>query len=208
MKKFSLKSSASVLNRCLLTVVCILFSTSLFAQEPEYGESTGYIDAKYGIKEFLVPYTYKSTSSGNTISGTLRAYYALDSSGKPTTLLFSNIDNDTYNNYSNFCYRILYGTTRIAKGAFKNFSEFYTIYIPSTLRYFPDDLFTNHNIRFIVDDSETMVTNVSDVKDNNPQEAKEVARYNVQGIKTNKKEKGPQIIQYDDGSAKKVINKR
>lgn len=197
-------SSPSTLCISCIAVICLMISCPLSAQEPEYGESTGYIDAKYGIKEFLIPYEYED-SNDSPRSAKRRSLYALDPSGQPATLLWFDFDNNNLLG-SKRQYRVLYGTTRIAKGAFNKIEYTITIYIPSTLRYFPEDIL-NSKISFIVDDSKTKVTSISDVKEDNPQVAKEVARYNVQGIKTNKQEKGPQIIQYDDGSAKKVINR-
>jgi len=187
-----------------ILVMFLMFSSPIYAQDPEYGESTGYIDAKYGIKEFQVKYT--CIQDNNSKSLIRKQCYALDSSGQPATFLFGSFST-LPNSYSD-AFRILYGTTRIAKGACNLITYPCTIYIPSTLRYIPEDLISNKYISLIVDDSETMPTSVSDVKEEETRAAKEVVRYNTQGIKTSPQEKGPQIIKYDNGTAKKVINKR
>ena len=198
MKSYTFYST--LLGSSILAML-LLFSSRTYAQDPEYGESTGYIDAKYGIKEFHVKRTW--IIDGQSKSSTIKQYYALDSSGQPATLLYGQFITTGSSN----THRILYGTTRIAKGAFNNIDSFCTIYIPSTLRYIPEDLISNIFISLIVDDSETMPTSVSDVKEEETRAAKEVVRYNTQGIKTSPQEKGPQIIKYDNGTAKKVINK-
>ena len=94
----------------------------------------------------------------------------------------------------------------IAKGAFQGNNYIETIKIPSSVRYIGDNAFDDcKNLKSIqMYESASAVRAVEN--DEKHSEAKEVGRYNIQGVKIEEGEDGQvQIILYSDGTSKKVI---
>ena len=93
----------------------------------------------------------------------------------------------------------------IAKGAFQGNKYIKTIRIPSTVYYIGDNAFEGCDQLTSIEIYQS-TNSVSAVEaDDSPSEAREVGRYNIQGVKIQEGEDGKiQIILYSDGTAKKV----
>ena len=94
----------------------------------------------------------------------------------------------------------------IAKGAFQGNKYIKTLRIPSTVEYIGDNAFDGCEQLTAIE----MYQSTSSVRavetDDSPSEAREVGRYNIQGVKVQEDEEGKvQIILYSDGTAKKVM---
>ena len=209
--------------KCLSSIVTVSFLSvmPLQAQDLEIqSNTTGYIDCSHGVKIVTQkvrqmsreqmdgkPYSFSSSTL------TAQALYALGANGKPETLLWVRIPHAWYNGgavtsarwENRYCeYTILPGTKRIAKGAFKNCVNIVQLNIPSSIRYIPEDCFDGlpYTIIDIKDDTQTSI-NAREASEN---EIEEVGRYNLQGMKVDKDMHGVQIVQYSNGSARKVLN--
>jgi len=200
----------------VLSILLFLISSVSFAQELEEVNNSGYIDVSHGLMvsqqtfRRVVSVSSDGTINYNTAVFTEHSLYALDASGKPSILLLADYNSDTE-------FKILPGTTRIAKGAFKRYSDRgwriapTVLIIPSSIKYIPEDLFEDvvRNIPYIIIDNSVPDT-VYEVKQDNeqkPKDATEVARYNVLGQRIDERAKGIQIIHYDNGSSRKMTKK-
>ena len=114
---------------------------------------------------------------------------------------------------SNTKFYVPYGTEVIAAKAFY-FMDRVAIYIPTTVKYIAPDIYENdcassdyrNWIAGISNDG--ILSNSAAVREicvDNHSEVEEVARYNTKGIKINESTNGIQIIQYNNGSSKKVL---
>ena len=158
-------------------------------------------------REYGRPYSFSTSTL------TAQALYALDANGKPETLLWVRIPHNYYPadfNHSEkwencYCeYTILPGTKRIAKGAFKNCVNIVQLNIPSSIRFIPENCFDGlpYTIIHIKDDTQTSIN----AREASEDEMEEVGRYNLHGMKVDEDMHGVQIVQFNDGSARKVLN--
>ena len=82
------------------------------------------------------------------------------------------------------------------------------IRIPSTVCYIGDNAFDGCDQLTSIEIYESTSAARAVEAENSPSEAKEVGRYNIQGVKVQEDEDGQvQIILYSDGTSQKVINK-
>lgn len=112
---------------------------------------------------------------------------------------------------------IAYGTEVIAKNAFRAFSLGWTVRIPSTVKYIDPGAFSGMKdgstceYGMYIDDIKTKQIMADDAaavsKVNVDENAKEVARFNLQGQKLSKPDKGINIVQLANHAAKKVLVK-
>lgn len=95
----------------------------------------------------------------------------------------------------------------IASGAFQGNKYIQTIKIPSTILYIAVDAFNGCEQLMSIEVYESTSSVRAVETDNSPsEEAREVGRYNIQGVKIEEGENGQvQIILYSDGSSKKII---
>lgn len=202
MKHLSFTSSKTFLS--VVIIKATIVALYLFGILQEVSAQTDYVDCDNGIKAVELEAYYTTDGRINySRKITVYALYSLNIYKKPSTLLL--VGSNTLSNYS---VKILPETERISPGAFR--SWYGGIILPPTLRYFPKDLIVNDSKEityiFIDDTAPTAVKNVMHDDERN-KETKEVARFNLQGIKVDEQAKGMQVIQYDDGSAKKVMKK-
>lgn len=93
----------------------------------------------------------------------------------------------------------------IAKGAFQGNKYIKTIRIPSTVEYIGDNAFEGCDQLTSIEIYQSTNSVRAVDADDSPSEAREVGRYNIQGVKIQEGEDGKiQIILYSDGTAKKV----
>lgn len=93
----------------------------------------------------------------------------------------------------------------IAKGAFQGNKYIKTIRIPSTVDYIGDNAFEGCDQLTSIEIYQSTNSVRAVEADDSPSEAREVGRYNIQGVKIQEGEDGKiQIILYNDGTAKKV----
>lgn len=93
----------------------------------------------------------------------------------------------------------------IAKGAFQGNKYIKTIRIPSTVDYIGDNAFEGCDQLTSIEIYQSTNSVRAVEADDSPSEAREVGRYNIQGVKIQEGEDGKiQIILYSDGTAKKV----
>lgn len=117
-----------------------------------------------------------------------------------------------------FC--VINGTEAIGSYAFSNFcrsgdEDSYrriVIYIPSSVKYIAPDAFNSLNEDVIVEiagiyDDCINITESHAPTMSSPQEKEEIARYNIQGMKVDEDTEGVQIIQYNNGTSKKVLKR-
>ena len=117
------------------------------------------------------------------------------------------------NNYaSDRAFYVPYGTEVIASRAFGGIVYNLTsIYIPTTVKYIAPDAFqiSNGGTLAITGISDEAIfpksSAVREISNDNNEELEEVARYDVNGMKIDENAEGIQIIQYDNGSSKKVL---
>ena len=105
-------------------------------------------------------------------------------------------------------YTIPSGVYVIAKGAFQGNKYIKTIRIPSSVVYIGDNAFDGCDQLTSIEIYESTSAVRAVEVDDSPSEAREIGRYNIQGVKVQEDEDGKvQIILYSDGTSKKVINK-
>ena len=93
----------------------------------------------------------------------------------------------------------------IAKGAFQGNKYIKTIRLPSTVYYIGDNAFEGCDQLTSIEIYQSTNSVIAVEADDSPSEAREVGRYNIQGVKIQEGEDGKiQIILYSDGTAKKV----
>ena len=93
----------------------------------------------------------------------------------------------------------------IAKGAFQGNKYIKTIRIPSTVDYIGDNAFEGCDQLTSIEIYQSTNSVKAVEADDSPSEAREVGRYNIQGVKIQEGEDEKiQIILYSDGTAKKV----
>jgi hypothetical protein len=103
-------------------------------------------------------------------------------------------------------YTIPSDVSTIAKGAFQGNKYIRTIKIPSGLTYIGDNAFDGCDQLTSIEIYESTSAARAVEADNSPSEAKEVGRYNIQGVKVQEDEEGQvQIILYSDGKSQKVL---
>ena len=109
-------------------------------------------------------------------------------------------------NKSSNSYTIPEGVYCIAKGAFQGNKTIRTIRIPSSVRFIGDNAFADCDQLESIE-IYTSASAVRAVENDEPHsQAREVGRYNIQGVKIEEGEDGQvQIILYSDGTSKKVI---
>ena len=211
------KKSFMVLLMGLLSVM------QSYAQGLEtQSNTTGYIDCSHGVAIFTQEVrktsskrSYEYNFGAQTVKAI--ALYALNASGKPETLLWvrtpyynhnspdPSYDSDNWDKA--YCeFSVLPGTKRIAKGAFIGCDNIVQLHIPSSIRYIPEDCFSGLNIHALIDISDSY-TAISAPQKTSEMEIEEVARYNLQGQRIDDNVQGVQIVQYSDGSAKKILNR-
>ena len=179
------------MKKLLSSLFLMLLVTSAFAQGIELGNTTGYIDCSNGIT------TYRTARDNDDSSPYIYATYALDSSGKPETLIGLYATNG-FN--ANIGYQVVEGTKRIAKGSIP--SSCTLVNLPTSIRYIPDGEFSEKTISMYGSSTSAKAIELT------PDEAaEEIARYNIQGQQIGNEEKGVQIIHYSDGTSKKVLKK-
>ena len=105
-------------------------------------------------------------------------------------------------------YTIPNGVYVIAKGAFQGNKFIKTIRIPSSVVYIGDNAFDGCDQLTSIEIYESTSAVRAVEVDDSPSEAREIGRYNIQGVKVQEDEDGKvQIILYSDGTSQKVINK-
>lgn len=103
-------------------------------------------------------------------------------------------------------YTIPSDVSTIAKGAFQGNKYIRTIKIPSGLIFIGENAFDGCDQLTSIEIYESTSAARAVEADNSPSEAKEVGRYNIQGVKVQEDEEGQvQIILYSDGTSQKVI---
>ena len=103
-------------------------------------------------------------------------------------------------------YTIPGGVIVIAKGAFQGNKYIKTIRIPSTVDYIGGNAFEGCDQLTSIEIYQSTNSVRAVEADDSPSEAREVGRYNIQGVKVQEGEDGKvQIILYSDGTAKKVL---
>jgi hypothetical protein len=185
------------MKKFFLFLVCCITALSSFGQSQITDKGLVYSEGGFKIIE---------------VKDTANTYYSeglYSSDGKVLVMAM---------HYSSYFY-VAYGTEVIAKNAFRYDGG--TIYIPSTVKYIDPDAFSafykgsSSGYAFYIDDVKTkqiVTDNVSAVSqakvDNNAKgNAKEVARFNLQGQKLSKPEKGINIVELANNTAKKVLVK-
>lgn len=95
----------------------------------------------------------------------------------------------------------------IAKGAFQGNKYIRTLKIPSTIKYIGDNAFDGCDQLTSIEIYESTSAVRAVEAEESSSEAREVGRYNIQGVKIQEDEEGQiQIILYSDGTSKKIIN--
>ena len=154
------------------------------------------------------------------LEGVAYSLYAVDGNGNPETLISvitphlgeysSNYrDIEKYTSNSRYCdFVVLPGTKRIAKGAFLHCFDILSIHLPSSIQFIPEswtsglsDYICNIDV---YDENSPLAITAEEVS---PESLRELAHYNLQGMKVNENARGVQIVQYNDGSARKVVVK-
>lgn len=183
----------------LLSLLFVLFTANSFAQE----KTSDYIYSSDGFEVLTAEHVEVDGNDSEK-------YYSTGLYTKDGKVLVSAIYCRQDNGYANIFY-VPYGTEVIASRAFQSFSNC-SIYIPSTVKYIAPDALTSNEyngspniIRGISDDC--TISNPSKVQEviidnGNPEE---VGRYNVNGMRIGENEEGIQIIQYNNGTSKKII---
>lgn len=216
------------MNKMITKTICMLSlmaaGMNAIAQGLEtQSNTTGYIECSHGVTIITQEVrTTSSTTNGyyyyNFGTGTLTAQslYALDANGNPETLLWVRVPRKTFsysnpgnvtNWYSYYCeYSILPGTKRIAKGAFQYCDNIVQLHIPSSIKYIPENCFDGLHKYALIDINDDVPASI--VSQRAPTtDSEEVARYNLQGQKVDEDERGVQIIKYNNGSSKKIMNR-
>lgn len=212
-------------QKCLSSIVAVAFLAIMPSQAQDLeiqSNTTGYIDCSHGVKVITQEVRFLESTSwqffyifGETTI-TAQSLYALGSNGEPETLLWVRVPRRTLNYATRstsdnwityYCeYSILPGTKRIAKGAFDNCGNIVQLHIPSTIRYIPENCFSGLNSNALIDIIDDTQSSIK-ARQLSDSEKEEVGRYNLQGMKVNEDAHGVQIIQYNDGSAQKVLSK-
>lgn len=187
----------------LLSLLFVLFTANSFAQE----KTSDYIYSSDGFEVLTAEHVVEGF--GN------EKYFCTGLYTKDRKVLVSACSS--YSNYGSSVqtFYVPYGTEVIASRAFQKFNGG-SIYIPSTVKYIAPDALTCNvyggtnptypNIIYGISDDCT-ISNPSKVKEviidnGNPEE---VGRYNVNGMRIGENEEGIQIIQYNNGTSKKII---
>lgn len=185
----------------LLSLLFVLFTANSFAQE----KTSDYIYSSDGFEVLTAEHV-------EVYGNDSEKYYSKGLYTKDGKVLVSACPSNTNTNYY---FYVPYGTEVIASRAFQSFSSC-RIYIPSTVKYIAPDALTcniyggsnSHypNIIYGISD-DTTISNPSKVQEviidnGNPEE---VGRYNVNGMRIGENEEGIQIIQYNNGTSKKII---
>ena len=216
------------MNKMFTKTICMLSlmaaGMNAIAQGLEtQSNTTGYIDCSHGVTVITqevrmtenISWHYYYTFGESTL--TAQSLYALDANGNPETLLWVRVPRKTqsyssppsgvtnWNSY--YCeYSILPGTKRIAKGAFQYCGNIVQLHIPSSIRYIPENCFDGLNQYALIDINDDVPASI--VSQRAPTtDSEEVARYNLQGQKVDEDEHGVQIIKYNNGSSKKIMNR-
>lgn len=211
------KSSVKILS----TIVAVTFLSVMPSQAQgleTLSNTTGYIDCSYGVTiitqelKSLVTATYSGYKFGSTTT-TAKSLYALNANGEPETLLWvripsrnTNPDKDGSWSTGYFEFSILPGTKRIAKGAFEDCTNIIQLNIPSSIKFIPENGFDGLNSHAMIDIKDDAFASITSQQVSTA-ETEEMARYNLQGMRIDEDAHGVQIVQYSDGSAKKIINK-
>lgn len=131
---------------------------------------------------------------------TSERYYSLGNPKRGETLV-KFPQNKQLNTYT-----VPNGVTNIAKGAFQGNNSLRTIRIPSSVYYIGDNAFADCGQLQSIEIYESTNAVKAVENDESHFEAKEVGRYNIQGVKIEEGTDGRvQIILYSDGTSKKVI---
>ena len=103
-------------------------------------------------------------------------------------------------------YTIPDGVTNIAKGAFQGNKNIRAIRIPSSVYYIGEDAFADCDQLQSIEMYESTSSVRAIENDESHSNAREVGRYNIQGMKIEEGEDGQvQIILYSDGTTEKII---
>ena len=103
-------------------------------------------------------------------------------------------------------YTIPDGVTNIAKGAFQGNKSIRTIRIPSSVYYIGENAFADCDQLQSIEMYESTNSVRAVENDESHSNAREVGRYNIQGVKIEEGEDGQvQIILYSDGTTEKII---
>jgi hypothetical protein len=181
------------MKKFFLFVVCCFTALCSFGQSQITDK--GLIYSEGGFKIIKVGDQNMGYSSG---------LYSND--GKVLVMMVENHRNDGF--------LIAYGTEVIAKNTFRNG---WMVRIPSTVKYIDPGAFSGMkdgstcDYLIYIDDIKTKQIMADDAaavsKVNVDENAKEVARFNLQGQKLSKPDKGINIVQLANHTAKKVLVK-
>ena len=172
--------------KVLFLLLVIMTSTAIKAQEIEKIDkfASGYINGTYMNK-------YK------TIDGVL---YAVGYEGTKDWILVrypAGCRNSSYSVHPN--------CRRIARGAFEGASYLREIYLPETVSFIGEDAFVGCTSLQGIYFGEKTTSAVRGLGDNDKDDTKEVARYNLSGQPCSPNEKGVQIIVYSDYTTKTIL---
>ena len=172
------------MKKLIVLLLFIVLGTSLYAQTPITAK--GYIEA------------YSIICEEGVLFG---AYRTSAPYGENILIKYPQSKQST-------SYTIPDWVTTIAKGAFQGNKNIKTIRIPSSVNYIGDNAFDGCDQLTSIEKYQSTSSVRAVEADDSPSEAREVGRYNIQGVKVQEDENGQvQIILYSDGTSQKVINK-
>ena len=178
----------------LILLLCYAGHEMALAQlETETDHPTGYVTGSYSVR-----------SPFQDIDGVL---YSVCKYGNDQTMDFSWTLVKYPSNRIATTYTVDPRCQRIAKGAFEGARFLKTIIIPTSVSYIGDNAFDGctslENIFY--SDSTNAVESVISNDNDGSEDQREVARYNLQGIRCTPSDKGVQIVVYSDYTTKTII---
>jgi hypothetical protein len=186
----------TAMKKLLLLVLAVFTCHHTFAQlEKTSDYPTGYVTGFYST---IAPF--------KDIDGVLYSVYKYDPSGRVIDDYWTLVKYPASRTAETFT--VDPRCQRIAKGAFEGARFLKTIIIPNSVSYIGEDAFNGcsslENIYYGTGHSGVNETE-SDAGPGDGGDVREVARYNLQGIRCAPSDKGVQIVVYSDSSTKTVI---
>lgn len=175
------------MKRLIMMAVAMTAAMSLMAQNIETTSefTTGYIEADQWSPYF------------KTVDGVLYAVNGDEQGTYWVLVKYPASKGDT-------SFTVDSHTRRIARGAFEGATNLRVINIPSNVRRIGDNAFDGCTNLQSINYGDAISNSVKAIE-NERSDAKEVARYNLQGLRVSPTEKGIQIIVYSDFTTKTVI---
>lgn len=179
----------------ILLLILMLYAgreVALAQLETQSEYPTGYVTGYYSIR-----------SPFQDVDGVLYSVYKVG--GYDQTVSYSWTLVKYPSNRTATTYVVDERCQRIAKGAFEGAKYLKTIIIPTSVSYIGDNAFdgcTSLENIYYTDSADAVNTQP---KDDVQGDVREVARYNLQGIRCAPSEKGVQIVVYSDYTTKTII---